>query len=117
MKQKTKTFDFLLMLPPILLTGFGIVMVYSASMVTSVLEGEPAYSLMMKQVIWFILGLLFFLFACFFNYKFYQKMSFWIVIGLFFALIAVEFFGVVGAILNDILILLTLRISKRKGAF
>ena len=32
-------------------------------------------------------------------------------------LLAVAFFGVSGAILNVILILLTLRISKRKGAF
>ncbi|WP_058306989.1 FtsW/RodA/SpoVE family cell cycle protein [Gracilibacillus massiliensis] len=94
MKQKTKTFDFLLMLPPLLLSGFGIVMIYSASMVTSVMKDEPAYSLALKQGIWFTVGLVGFLFACFFNYKIYQKLTKWIVLVMVMALLAVELFGV-----------------------
>ncbi|SHM87956.1 FtsW/RodA/SpoVE family cell cycle protein [Gracilibacillus kekensis] len=95
MKRKTKTFDFLLMLPPLLLSGFGIVMIYSASMVTSVLvKGEPAYSMALKQGMWLVIGLVGFLFACFFNYKVYQKLTKWIVLGMLLALVAVELFGV-----------------------
>lgn len=94
MKKKAKTFDFLLMFPPVLLAGFSIIMVYSASMVSSVLEGDPAYALMLKQSIWFGIGLIGFIFASFFNYRFYLKMSVWIVLGLFLALIAVQLFGV-----------------------
>lgn len=93
MKPKRKTFDFILMLPPLLLAGFGIVMVYSASMVTSYLEGEPAYELMLKQAMWFVIGLAGFLFACFFNYKFYHKLTKWIVLLLIISLFAVLLFG------------------------
>ncbi|GAE91785.1 cell division protein FtsW [Gracilibacillus boraciitolerans JCM 21714] len=95
MKQKTKTFDFLLMLPPVLLAGFGIVMIYSASMVTSVLvDNNPAYEMALKQGIWLVIGLIGFLFACFFNYKIYQKLTKWIVLIMIIALLAVKFFGV-----------------------
>ncbi|WP_163536686.1 FtsW/RodA/SpoVE family cell cycle protein [Gracilibacillus sp. YIM 98692] len=94
MKHRNKTFDFTLMLPPLLLSGFGIVMVYSASMVTSMLEGDPATDLMVKQLIWFLVGLVAFLFTSFFNYKFYPKLTKWIVLLLFTGLLAVEFFGI-----------------------
>ncbi|UOQ85455.1 putative lipid II flippase FtsW [Gracilibacillus salinarum] len=93
MKQKKKTFDFLLMLSPIVLACFGIVMIYSASMVTSVMKDDPAYYMALKQGIWLVLGLVVFVFASYFKYTFYQKLSKWIVLIMFLALFAVEFMG------------------------
>ncbi|WP_163579626.1 FtsW/RodA/SpoVE family cell cycle protein [Gracilibacillus saliphilus] len=94
MKQKTKTFDFLLMLSPLLLAGFGVVMVYSASMVTSVIMREdPAYSLALKQAMYLLIGLGFFLFASYFKYTLYLKLTKWIVLFMFISLIWVDLFG------------------------
>ncbi len=95
MKQKTKTFDFLLMISPLLLSGFGVVMIYSASMVTSVLiRDEPAYSLALKQGMWLAIGLVVFLFASYFKYTMYLKLTKWIVLLMFVGLLSVELFGV-----------------------
>ncbi|MFD2656230.1 FtsW/RodA/SpoVE family cell cycle protein [Gracilibacillus thailandensis] len=94
MKQKTKTFDFLLMISPLLLAGFGVVMVYSASMVTSVIVREdPAYSLALRQAMYLLIGLAFFLFASYFKYTLYLKLTKWIVLLMFISLIWVELFG------------------------
>ncbi|MGP4040429.1 FtsW/RodA/SpoVE family cell cycle protein [Gracilibacillus sp. D59] len=94
MKQKTKTFDFLLMISPLLLSAFGVVMIYSASMVTSVLQGDPAYSLALKQGTWLAIGIVVFLFASYFRYTLYLKLTKWIVLLMFIGLLAVELFGV-----------------------
>lgn len=94
MKKKFKTFDFLLFFPPILLAGFGIVMIYSASMVTaSMSEGTP-YHFLIRQGMWFVISLIAFIFTCFFNYRLYQKLTKMIIIALFLGLLAVEFFGI-----------------------
>ncbi|WP_018932802.1 FtsW/RodA/SpoVE family cell cycle protein [Gracilibacillus lacisalsi] len=94
MKQKSKTFDFLLMISPLLLAGFGVVMVYSASMVTSVIVREdPAYSLALKQAMYLLIGVALFLFASYFKYTLYLKLTKWIVLFMFISLIWVDFFG------------------------
>lgn len=94
MKKKFKTFDFLLFFPPILLAAFGIVMIYSASMVTATMSGDSPYHFLIRQGIWFILSLIAFVFTSFFNYKLYQKLTKIIIIFLFVSLVAVELFGV-----------------------
>lgn len=95
MKQKRKTFDFLLVLSPLLLSGFGVVMIYSASMVTSVLiREEPAYSLALKQAMWLAVGLVLFIFASYFKYHLYLKLTKWIVLLMFISLLLLEVFGV-----------------------
>ncbi|SER97180.1 cell division-specific peptidoglycan biosynthesis regulator FtsW [Gracilibacillus ureilyticus] len=93
MKLNRKTFDFLLMLPPLLLSSFGIVMIYSASMVTTYIADKPAYSMMLKQSVWFAIAIFAFLFACFFNYKIYQRMTKVIIGILTILLVAVMLFG------------------------
>ncbi|WP_186577590.1 putative lipid II flippase FtsW [Aquibacillus kalidii] len=93
MKQKWKTFDFILVFTPILLVCFGIIMIYSASMVTSVLDDKPATFYMMKQLMWFGIGMIGFLFCCFFNYRFYQKIMKFIIFALIVLLIAVLIFS------------------------
>lgn len=94
MKKRFKTFDFLLLFPPILLAAFGIVMIYSASMVTASMSGESPYYFLTRQGMWFVLSLIAFVFTCFFNYKLYQRMTKIIIVFLVISLLAVEFFGV-----------------------
>ncbi|MDX8044895.1 FtsW/RodA/SpoVE family cell cycle protein [Gracilibacillus sp. S3-1-1] len=94
MKRKRKTFDFLLVFSPLLLSAFGVLMVYSASMVTQLLEGEPAYSLALKQFMWLVVGIGLFMFASYFKYTLYLKFSKIIVLVMFASLLSLEFFGV-----------------------
>ncbi|CQR47822.1 Lipid II flippase FtsW [Paraliobacillus sp. PM-2] len=91
MKQKWKTFDFILIFTPIMLTLFGIVMIYSASMVIAVKSGDPANYYMVKQIQWFMIGLGLFIFCSFFNYRHYQKLMKFIVGILIIMLVLVLF--------------------------
>mgnify|MGYP001392134493 FL=1 len=93
MKDKIKGYDYTLIVIPLLLAGFGIVMVYSASMVSAVVAGLESTYFLTKQAQWFVLGLIGFIFCCFFPYKAYQKLIVPIVIISILSLIAVLFFG------------------------
>src|SRR5690625_2664446 len=94
MIQKLRNYDFLLIITPILLAGFGIVMIYSASMVSTVISGLESTYYMKKQLQWFILGLIVFIGCLFIPYRFYQKIVIPLVGLSFLALILVLFFGV-----------------------
>lgn len=91
MKQKWKTFDFTLIFTPLILALFGVVMIYSASMVIAVKDGDPANYYMLKQLQWFLIGLVAFIFCSFFNYRHYQTMMKFIVGVLVILLVAVLF--------------------------
>src|SRR5699024_6670121 len=94
MFRALKKYDFTLMITPILLSAFGIVMIYSASMVTAVviddLESTYYFS---KQLNWFVFGFIFFMLVCFIPYKFYQKLIKPIILLSVLLLIAVLIFG------------------------
>ncbi|WP_163970782.1 putative lipid II flippase FtsW [Oceanobacillus halotolerans] len=79
MMQKLKDYDFTLMISPILLTAFGLVMIYSASMVVAVVEGHESTHYFTRQLLWFGLGLIGFIICSIFPYKKYQKLMRWIV--------------------------------------
>src|SRR5699024_2181046 len=93
MFRALKKYDFTLMITPILLSAFGIVMIYSASMVTAVviddLESTYYFS---KQLNWFVFGFIFFMLVCFIPYKFYQKLIKQIILLIVFLLISVLIF-------------------------
>ncbi|MEN2766576.1 FtsW/RodA/SpoVE family cell cycle protein [Ornithinibacillus xuwenensis] len=93
MLRKFKDYDFTLIITPLLLTGFGIVMIYSASMVLAVVEGFESNYYLIKQIQWFIIGLAGFVFCTFFPYRNYQKLIKLIVLGILFLLVAVKLFG------------------------
>ncbi|GGA83644.1 putative lipid II flippase FtsW [Ornithinibacillus halotolerans] len=94
MLSKLKHYDFTLLITPILLTAFGILMIYSASMVVAVVsDGLESTYYMYRQLQWFIIGLIAFLFCTFFPYKKYQKLIKIIVIGIIVLLVAVMLFG------------------------
>lgn len=76
MKGKWKDFDFTLFLTPLILAVFGIVMIYSASMIVSVIKYDyPSNYFLLKQLQWFALGLVAYLFFSFFNYKHLIKLT------------------------------------------
>ncbi|WP_067728367.1 putative lipid II flippase FtsW [Oceanobacillus damuensis] len=93
MIQKFKDYDFTLIITPLLLAGFGIVMIYSASMVTSVVEGHESTHYLVRQSVWFGLGMIGFIFTSLFPYKYYQKLMKFIILGIVILLVAVLFFG------------------------
>ncbi len=94
MKKKLKNYDFILIITPILLAAFGVVMVYSASMVSAVADGLDSKYYLYKQLQWFIVSMIgFFIFALI-PYKKLKTMTKWIVIFSFALLIGVVLFGV-----------------------
>lgn len=93
MIQKLRNYDFTLMITPILLAGFGIVMIYSASMVTAVVAGLESTYFMFKQLQWFILSLIAFVICSLFPYRQYQKMIKPIILLCVVLLAAVLLFG------------------------
>ncbi|HAM82121.1 putative lipid II flippase FtsW [Ornithinibacillus bavariensis] len=93
MLRKLKNFDFTLIIIPLFLTGFGIVMIYSASMVLAIVEGYESNYYLIRQLQWFILGIAGFVFCSFFPYRNYQKLIKLIILGVIVLLIAVRLFG------------------------
>ncbi|MBM7572243.1 putative lipid II flippase FtsW [Aquibacillus albus] len=94
MKQKWKSFDFTLAIIPLLLPAFGIVMIYSASMVVAVVTYDvPSNYFMMKQLQWYILGLLGFFFCSFFSYHRYQDIMKFIIFSMIILLLLVLLVG------------------------
>ncbi|HLQ71800.1 MAG TPA: FtsW/RodA/SpoVE family cell cycle protein [Bacillota bacterium] len=91
--QKLKNYDFTLMIVPILLTAFGLVMIYSSSMVIAVVGGHESTLYLLKQMRWFGIGLFGFAFCCVFPYKHYHKYVKLIIIVTIGLLIGVFFFG------------------------
>lgn len=94
MMQKLRSFDFILMVTPILLAAFGILMIYSASMVTAVVAGFESTHYMIRQLVSFGVGLFAFFLCSFFPYRHYQKMVKVLVVGSIILLIGVLLYGV-----------------------
>ncbi|WP_164215341.1 putative lipid II flippase FtsW [Virgibacillus sp. YIM 98842] len=93
MIQKLKDYDFTLMITPILLSLFGMVMIYSASMVIAVVEGHESTYYLIRQMQWFVIGLSGFIFCCIFPYKYYQKLMKIIILVVILLLVGVLLFG------------------------
>lgn len=93
MLHKLKNFDFTLMITPLLLAVFGVVMIYSASMVSAVVEGLESTYYLKRQLQWFVLGLIAFLFCSVFPYRHYQRFIKLIILVSVVLLISVLLFG------------------------
>lgn len=92
-KDLLKGYDYTLIITPIILASFGIVMIYSASMVSTAVDGLDSTYYLVRQLQWFVLGLIGFVLACLFPYKKYQKMTLLIVAVSFVLLLTVLVFG------------------------
>ncbi|MFD2208701.1 FtsW/RodA/SpoVE family cell cycle protein [Virgibacillus halophilus] len=95
MIKKIKKYDFTLIITPILLAAFGAVMIYSASMVTAVMENHRATFYFFKQLQWFAISLIGFIVCSMIPYKYYQKLMKVIILIIVILLVAVLFFGTI----------------------
>ncbi|HLQ95400.1 MAG TPA: FtsW/RodA/SpoVE family cell cycle protein [Pseudogracilibacillus sp.] len=68
-----KGYDYTLILVPIFLSAFGLLMIYSASMVSTTLDGLDSTYYLFKQLKWFVLGIIGFVFCCIFPYQNYKR--------------------------------------------
>lgn len=93
MIQKLKHYDYTLIITPLILTAFGLVMIYSASMVTAVVEDLESTYYLKRQAMWFGIGLVGFAFTCIFPYRYYQKWIKIIMITVLLMLLGVMLFG------------------------
>lgn len=93
MLKKLKYYDYTLIITPLILTAFGLVMIYSASMVTAVVDGLESTYYLKRQAVWFGFGFIGFLVTCIFPYQYYQKLMKFIVIGVLIMLVSVILFG------------------------
>ncbi|RKQ37363.1 putative lipid II flippase FtsW [Oceanobacillus halophilus] len=93
MIERLKDYDYTLIITPILLTLFGLVMIYSASMVTAVVEGLESTHYLARQSMWFVMGLVGFIITSIFPYWKYQKLMKVIIIGVILLLIGLFPFG------------------------
>jgi len=91
--QKLKGYDYTLIITPILLAAFGIVMIYSASMVSTVAENLESTYYFKRQILWFCFGLIGFIFCCILPYKYYQNLVKLMLLISTILLFAVLFFG------------------------
>ena len=81
-REKTKYFDYSLLVIILFLVCFGLVMVYSTSYYSGMRmkNPDPAFYLK-KQVISTIIGSVVFVFCIFFDYRFYYKLATFIYLG------------------------------------
>src|SRR5699024_10860977 len=86
-------FDYTLIITPLLLASFGLIMIYSASMVSTVVDGLESTFYLKRQLFWFVLSLLGFILTALYPYQKYKEITFWIVLVSFGLLIFVLFFG------------------------
>jgi len=91
--KNLKYYDFTLIIAPILLAGFGLIMIYSSSMVTAIVEGRESTYYLVKQSQWFFVSLIAFVCFCLYPYKHYQKLIKFIVFFILFLLVGVLIFG------------------------
>lgn len=93
MISRLRNYDFLLIVLPLLLAGFGIVMIYSASMVSAVMSGLESTYYVVRQAQWFVIGLIAFVVGLIIPYQRYQKLVIPLIIISVVSLILVPFFG------------------------
>ncbi|RLL45204.1 putative lipid II flippase FtsW [Oceanobacillus piezotolerans] len=93
MIQRLKDYDYTLLITPIFLTAFGLVMIYSASMVTAVVEGNNSTHYLVRQSIFFAIGMVGFIITSLFPYKYYQKLIKLLIIIVIGLLVGVLIFG------------------------
>src|SRR5690625_3848726 len=93
MIEKLRGYDYTLLITPILLAAFGAVMIYSASMVSTVADGLDSTYYLKRQITWFSIGLVSFAVCSIFPYKYYQNLVKLMLVISVVLLIGVLFFG------------------------
>lgn len=70
-----KQIDYSIVLMTVLLSGFGLLMIYSSSYAYGYLVYESPNHFFNRQLQWLVIGFILFLLAAFFPYKYYQKLA------------------------------------------
>ena len=76
MKGKRKSIDFVLFIVIITLLAVGLVMIFSASMVTDLQRHQDGYYHLKRQAIWSVLGIAAMIFASNIDFRFYRNPRF-----------------------------------------
>lgn len=97
--MKNKKFDYLLFMAVIIISIFGIVMIYSASSIWADYKFNDSFKFVKAQGTFFIIGIFLMLFLSNFNHKIYQKKANLILFGCFLLLVLVLIPGI-GSIRN-----------------
>jgi len=98
LKGKLKGYDFILLLTPVLLASFGVVMVYSSSMVSATMDGLGSTFYLKRQLMWFVLSLIVFGLTALFPYQKYRR---YLKIILFLSFISLVMVLLVGKNVNN----------------
>lgn len=96
LKKLFKNYDYSLVVAMVLLVAFGLIMIYSSSMVVTVIEFDPprpSYHFFVKQLQWLAVGTIAFLITMLMPYKIYERLMKPIIVVSFILLIAVLFVG------------------------
>lgn len=93
MLQRLKNYDFTLIITPIFLASFGLIMIYSASMVTAVFDDLESTYYFKRQLLWFVLSLVGFGVFTVIPYRYYERLLKLIILLSFVMLISVLLFG------------------------
>ncbi|MDL2280427.1 stage V sporulation protein E [Selenomonadales bacterium OttesenSCG-928-I06] len=75
MEQKSKMPDFIMFFSVILLLGFGVVMVYSASAISAYVTFDDSYYFLKRQILWSSIGLFAMFITMNIDYHFWKKMA------------------------------------------
>ncbi len=86
--------DYLLIGLVVLLSGFGLLMVYDASVAIAIRDFNNQYYYLTEQLKWVILGLIVFTVASFVDYRIYRKFALPMLVGTLFLLLVVFLPGV-----------------------
>ncbi|WP_096202617.1 putative lipid II flippase FtsW [Bacillus sp. FJAT-45350] len=85
--------DWVLIITMLLLSLFGLIMVFSSSYVWAFDHFSNSYFFIQRQVVWFFIAIVLFLFIMHVPYRYYQKLSPFIILGSGIMLVVVLFAG------------------------
>lgn len=77
LKKLFKNYDYSIVVAMVLLVAFGVIMIYSSSMIVTVMEFDPprpTHYFFFKQLQWLAIGTIAFLFAMLMPYKIYERL-------------------------------------------
>ncbi|MFC6180721.1 FtsW/RodA/SpoVE family cell cycle protein [Lactiplantibacillus daowaiensis] len=95
MYRQAHYLDYLILIPYFILSGIGIVMVYSASSYVAANNGSSPTSYLIRQCMWVIIGLMITMFMLAINLQFFKQIGFWSIlgVGMLLVLLLLRMFG------------------------
>lgn len=79
--RQARYLDYGIFIPYLVLSGIGIVMVYSASSYVATSNGSSPTGYLIRQLVWVVVGLMITLFVLAINLQFFKQLGFWSMLG------------------------------------